>query len=110
LMGLMDVYLMTSEYEGLPIALLEAMALGKPVVATSVGGIPDVVRSGSAGLLAPVGAIGELSDCVLRLLDDPTLRATMGSCGADRVESEHHTRRRVRDIENLYHEVLREVA
>lgn len=110
LMSVMDVYLMTSEYEGLPIALLEAMALGKPVVATAVGGIPDVLESGTTGLLVPVGAIGALSDCVVRLLDDPALRARMGKQGAAKVEQEHHVKRRVQAIENLYHEVLQEVA
>ncbi len=109
LMSLMDVYLMTSEFEGLPIALLEAMTLGKPVVSTSVGGIPEVLKAGP-GLLAPAGAIDRLSDCVLQLLDDAPLRARMGRMGADRVESKHHVRCRVKAIENLYDEVLREVA
>ena len=110
LMSVMDVYLMTSEFEGLPIALLEAMTLGKPVVSTAVGGIPEVLKIGAAGLLAPVGAIGELSDCVLRLLDDPGLRARMGKQGAAKIDSDHHVRWRVHAIENLYHEVLEEVA
>jgi L-malate glycosyltransferase len=110
LMSLMDVYLMTSEFEGLPIALLEAMTLGKPVVSTAVGGIPEVLETGTAGLLAPVGAIGELTDCVLRLLDDPGLRARMGKQGAARIDSDHHVRWRVHAIESLYHEVLEEVA
>jgi glycosyltransferase involved in cell wall biosynthesis len=110
LMSVMDVYLMTSEFEGLPMALLEAMALGKPVVSTAVGGIPDVLQAGTAGLLAPVGAIEALSDGVLRLLADPNLRAQMGRRGAAKVESEHHVRRRVRAIESLYQEVLEEVA
>ena len=109
-MSVMDVYLMTSEFEGLPIALLEAMALGKPVVSTAVGGIPEVLRAGTTGLLAPVGAIGELSDLVLQLLDDPDLRARMGKQGAAKIDSDHHVRRRVHAIENLYHEVLEEVA
>ena len=110
LMSVMDVFLMTSEFEGLPIALLEAMTLGKPVVSTAVGGIPEVLETGAAGLLAPVGAIAELSDCVLRLLDDAALRARMGRVGAAKVESEYHVRRRVKAIESLYHEVLEEVA
>jgi glycosyltransferase involved in cell wall biosynthesis len=108
-MGAMDVYLMTSAYEGLPIALLEAMALGKPVVSTPVGGIPEVLQSGRTGLLAPVGAIDDLADCVIRLLDDPALRVRMGQEAAANIERHHHVRDRVRAIERLYDEVLADV-
>ena len=110
LMGAIDVYLMTSEFEGLPIALLEAMAIGKPVVSTDVGGIPEVLHHGVSGLLARTGAISDLADHVLRLLDSPSLRAEMGTRGAATIESSYHARGRIRTIENLYHEVLREVA
>ena len=110
LMGTMDVFLMTSEFEGLPIALLEAMTLGKPVVSTRVGGIPEVVETGVTGLLAPVGALDELTSSVTRLLDDASLRTRLGAAGAAKVESEYHVQRRVRAIENLYDEVLAEAA
>jgi glycosyltransferase involved in cell wall biosynthesis len=110
LMGLMDVYLMTSEFEGLPIALLEAMTLGKPVVSTRVGGIPEVIEPDVSGFLTPVGAIDDLARRVVRLLDDEELRARMGGAGAARVEADFHVRRRVQAIETLYHEVLKEVA
>src|SRR5690606_37819025 len=83
--GLMDIYLMTSQYEGLPIALLEALALGKPVVATGVGGIPEVITDGWEGYLAPVGAIGPLAQHVKTLLDDPETRHLMGERGAEKV-------------------------
>ena len=110
LMNAMDVFLMTSEFEGLPIALLEAMTLGKPVVSTKVGGIPEVVAAGETGLLAPVGALEQLTDCVVRLLDDPSLRARLGAAGAAKVEAEYHVQRRVKAIERLYHQVLAEAA
>ncbi len=109
LMAAMDVFLMTSEFEGLPIALLEAMALGKPVVSTRVGGIPEVLAAG-AGLLASVGAIDELSYGVLQLLNDVKRRARMGAAGAAQVESEYHVKHRVRAIETLYKEILEEAA
>ena len=110
LLAAMDVFLMTSQFEGLPIALLEAMALGKPVVSTRVGGVPEVLATDRAGLLAPVGAIDELSDCVLQLLDDAKRRARMGAVAAAHVESHYHVKHRVRIIENLYKEVLEEAA
>jgi glycosyltransferase involved in cell wall biosynthesis len=110
LMAAMDVFLMTSEFEGLPIALLEAMALQKPVVATPVGGIPELLAASGAGLLASVGAIGELSDAVLRLLNDPQRRLRMGVAGAAHVESDYHVKRRVRAIEGLYKEIVEAAA
>ena len=110
LMSVMDVYLMTSEFEGLPIALLEAMTLGKPVVSTRVGGIPEAVTDGITGLLAPIGALDALTDSVIRLLDDGSMRARLGAAGAARVKSDYHVQRRVRAIESLYDEVIAEAA
>jgi glycosyltransferase involved in cell wall biosynthesis len=105
-MALMDVFLMTSEFEGLPMALLEAMALRKPVVATAVGGIPEVVNSGDEGFLTPVGAVDELAECTTNLLNDHQLRRRMGERGAAKVEEKFHIKHRVKFIEALYLEVL----
>lgn len=110
LMGLMDVYLMTSEFEGLPIALLEAMALGKPVVSTAVGGIPELVRPPSEGFLTSVGNINGLTRYTLQLLNDPERRLQMGQQGMRGIEANFHIKRRVKFIENLYLEVLQESA
>lgn len=105
-MALMDVFLMTSEFEGLPMALLEAMALSKPVVATAVGGIPEVMKNGDEGFLTSVGAVDELAECTTRLLSDHQLRQLMGERGAAKVEEKFHIRHRVKFIEELYLEVL----
>lgn len=105
-MALMDVFLMTSEFEGLPMALLEAMALSKPVVATSVGGIPEVVKNGDEGFLTLVGAVDELAECTTKLLANPQLRQRMGERGAVKVEERFHIKHRVKFIEGLYWEVL----
>jgi glycosyltransferase involved in cell wall biosynthesis len=105
-LGLMDVYLMCSEFEGLPIALLEAMALGKPVVATAVGGIPEVAQDGQEGFLTPVGAVDALVDYTLSLLVDSPRRQQMGQCGAEKVARDFHWKDRVHFIEQLYLEVL----
>ena len=101
-LGLVDVFLMTSAYEGLPLALLEAMALGKPVVATAVGGIPEVVSNGAEGWLAPVGAVDELAGRVRQLLDNPPVRFCMGQRGAQKVEEHFHFKDRIKVIERLY--------
>jgi glycosyltransferase involved in cell wall biosynthesis len=105
-LGLVDVYLMSSEYEGLPIALLEAMALAKPIVATSVGGIPEVVEDGKQGFLAPVQEVDVLAAHTARLLDNPELRVKMGCNGASKIEQGFHLKTRVRSVENQYLEKL----
>ncbi|GIV76563.1 MAG: glycosyl transferase [Litorilinea sp.] len=106
LLGLPDVYLLTSGFEGLPMALLEAMALGKPVVATRVGGVPEAVRHGEEGWLAPVGDVDGLSRWVLHLLDRPDQARAMGARAAARVETAFHTRQRVQAIEACYAALL----
>jgi glycosyltransferase involved in cell wall biosynthesis len=104
--GAMDVFLMTSEYEGLPVAVLESMALGVPVVATAVGGVPEAVRDGLEGLLAPVGGIELLAGHVERLAGDPELRRRLGESAARRVAEKFHIRRMAAAVENVYRETL----
>ena len=104
--GLMDLYLMTSQFEGLPIALLEAMTLAKPVVATAVGGIPEVVTDGVEGRLAPAGAMDQLAQAVLTLLADPAQRQRMGQQGAAKVAAHYHIKARVAAIEEVYTTIL----
>jgi glycosyltransferase involved in cell wall biosynthesis len=106
--GLMDLFLMTSQFEGLPVAMLEAMTLGKPIVATAVGGIPEVITDGQEGRLAPVGAIELLAEQVKTLLHDPEQRRIMGMRGANKIEACFHIRERVRMIEEVYAEIWRQ--
>jgi glycosyltransferase involved in cell wall biosynthesis len=73
-----DVFVMPSLWEGLPIALLEAMSAGLPIIATRVEGVEEVVTEGEHGLLVPIGNIEALADAILRLLADPELRRKMG--------------------------------
>lgn len=73
-----DIFVLPSLQEGLPLALLEAMASGLPVLATTVGGIPDVVRDGTNGLLVPAGDGPALRDALVRLLGDRALRLRLG--------------------------------
>jgi glycosyltransferase involved in cell wall biosynthesis len=74
-----DVVVLPSLSEGLPIALLEAMAIGRAVVASRVGGIPEVVQDGETGLLIPAADSQALSSAIVRLLMDPHLRVNLGT-------------------------------
>jgi glycosyltransferase involved in cell wall biosynthesis len=95
------VFILASHYEGFPVALMEALALGRPVVVTAVGGIPDAVTDGREGFLVSPGHPDELADAVLRLAKDENLRAQMGDAAYQR-GTEFDIRRAVRRIEMVY--------
>jgi glycosyltransferase involved in cell wall biosynthesis len=93
----MDVFVVPSRVEGLPIALLEAMALGRPIVATSVGGIPSVLSHGADALLVPPESPEALASAIIRLLREPELGERLGKSAQatvqDRFSSEATSRR-----------------
>jgi glycosyltransferase involved in cell wall biosynthesis len=80
-----DVFVLASEHEGLPLAVMEALALGVPVVAPRVGGIPALVADGSSGLLVPPGDASALADAVLAVTD-PAVRDRLAAGAAARGE------------------------
>ena len=84
---------MPSFYESFGIACLEAMAFGLPVVATRVGGLPEVIEDGVTGLLVPPGDADALAQAMIRLLSDADLRRRMGQAGRERVLKEFTTER-----------------
>jgi glycosyltransferase involved in cell wall biosynthesis len=100
-----DVFALASTYEGLSIALLETMALGKPAVVTRVGGLPEVVDDGVTGLLVPSGSPESLAGAIVRLLKDPGLRDRLGEAGRVRAET-FDIRLAVRRTEEVYGELL----
>ncbi|HEX8752621.1 MAG TPA: glycosyltransferase family 4 protein [Solirubrobacterales bacterium] len=81
-----EIFAMPSRSEGLPMALLEAMAYGAAIVATEVGGIPETVRDGQDVLLVPAENPGALAAAILRLAADPELRARLGAAARARAE------------------------
>ena len=81
-----DLFCLPSTYEGMPLAILEAMSLGLPVVATAVSGNPEAVEHGVTGLLVPPESAAALAEALLALLLDPELRRSMGEAGRRRVE------------------------
>ena len=88
LLAAADMFVLSSRSEGLPLSILEAMAAGLPIVASSVGGVPELVVDGETGLLVPPGDPHALAAAIERLLDDPALRRQLGTAGRTRV-SEH---------------------
>jgi glycosyltransferase involved in cell wall biosynthesis len=95
-----------ADVEGLPIALLEAMSLGKPVVATAVGGVPDVIEDGVEGLLVAPADPEALATGVDRLLGEPDLRHRLGEAARTAVASRHGLGPMVREVEKVYEEIL----
>jgi glycosyltransferase involved in cell wall biosynthesis len=93
---------LASHEEGMPNAILEAMAVGLPVVATAVGGVPEVVRNGHTGVLVPPHRPAELAAGIARLAGDPQLRVTMGRTGREMVATTYSWERCVRAHEALY--------
>jgi glycosyltransferase-like protein len=81
-----DVLALPSRNEGWGLALMEAMACGKPVVATRVGGIPELIENGTEGLLVEAGDVKGIADSITRLLHDPAQSARMGEAGKRRVK------------------------
>ena len=102
-----DALLMPSRHEGLPYTLLEAMSLGKPVVASDVGGLAEVIRDGENGLLVPVGDARALAKALHRLGNSADLRKTLGSAAA-RDQRERYTLTMMgEEYLKVYQEVLR---
>ena len=102
-----DVIALPSWTEGLPIVVLEAMALGRPVVATPVGGTRELVVDGETGLLVPPRDAGALADALRRLVDDASLRDRLGDAGRRRAAERFSLEASVQAVLDLYDEIAR---
>jgi colanic acid/amylovoran biosynthesis glycosyltransferase len=85
LLGRADVFALASFAEGVPVALMEAMAMEIPCVSTTIAGIPELIRDGVDGLLVPASSVEALASALQRLCDDPLLRRSLGVAGSERV-------------------------
>jgi glycosyltransferase involved in cell wall biosynthesis len=101
-----DVFALSSDWEGMPNAVLEAMGMGVPVVATAAGGTQDVVADGRTGLLVPRGDSAALAAALERLIGDSTLRRTMGAEGRRRARACFSAEQMVQRTLALYAELL----
>jgi glycosyltransferase involved in cell wall biosynthesis len=106
LMRAADMLLLTSISEGIPLTVIEAMAAGLPVVATRVGGLPEIVEEGRTGWLAPAGDDEELATAVLRLADNRSLQLEMGAAGRRRAEAMFSDEQMNAAYGRLYEEML----
>lgn len=100
-----DIFVFPSIKEGLGIALLEALAAGKPCVASRTGGIEDIIKDGESGILTDVGDSAAIADAVLKLLSDEGLRMRMAQCGRRLAQSRFTLDRMADDVVNIYKRV-----
>jgi glycosyltransferase involved in cell wall biosynthesis len=104
----LDVVVLTSKNEGSPVALIEAMAAGRPVVSTRAGGVEDVVTDGETGVIVPIGDASAVARAVVDLIEDPARAARLAAAGRASVVARFGCGRLVGDIDALYHRLLAE--
>jgi glycosyltransferase involved in cell wall biosynthesis len=102
----LDLVVSSSLNEGTPVCLIEAMACAKPVVATAVGGTPDIVLDGETGILVPSGDAARLSEAMIKLLEDAEKRRFFGQRGREFVKRRFSQERLISDTTRLYAELL----
>jgi L-malate glycosyltransferase len=106
LMRIFDIFILSSLHEGLPIALLEAMSLGRPAVATSVGGVPEVIKDGYNGFLVPAKNPKALGEGILKILQNDSLRQTMSQKAQQTTQNEFSIQSMVGKVEQVYSSIL----
>jgi glycosyltransferase involved in cell wall biosynthesis len=108
-LSLLDLFVLPSRWEGFGISIVEAMAMGLPVVATRVGGIPEIVDDGRTGFLIEKDDVHALADKILYLLKNPPVRKEMGEKGKERYESLFMATTMSRQYQEIYNSVLTKV-
>ena len=101
-----DIFVAPSYYESFGIIFTEAMAWGKPVIGTTVGGIPDIVEHNNNGILVPRGNEIELASAIIRLAGSHELRSSMGLAGRQRVKENFSVQKMTNQSLDHYKEVL----
>ena len=102
LLAAADIFALPSHREGLPLALLEAMASGLPVIATDVGGCCEVIENGRNGILISPGSPEQMARAIKRLALDEGLRRALGDAARQTIEQRFSIDRMVRQVEELY--------
>jgi glycosyltransferase involved in cell wall biosynthesis len=104
-LGAADVFVLSSDYEGNPLAVIEAMAAGLPIASTAVGGVPELLENGKEGFIVQPGRAEQLSDAMVTLLKDDKLRRAMGAAAAARAKEKFDVSAMIRAYEELYSEI-----
>ncbi|MEA2574476.1 MAG: hypothetical protein QOH93_1774 [Chloroflexia bacterium] len=108
LLSAMDVFVLPSHKEALPVAVLEAMSMCLPVVATNIGGVPEVVQDGSTGLLVEPGDRPALKQVLVRLVTDRELAHRLGAAAQASVHAHFTVDKMVQHVEELYERLMRQ--
>jgi glycosyltransferase involved in cell wall biosynthesis len=101
-----DIYCLPSLWEGLPIGLLEAMAMGKAVVATAIDGTKEIVENNKNGLLIDPGAPKDLAEAIIQLASDKKMRMEFGSKAMHKIQGDYSLKKMATQVENIYTQVL----
>ena len=105
--NVIDVNMITSSSEALCLSLIEGMSLGKPMIGTSVGGVPEVVIQNQTGLLVPVGEIDSLASAILEMAENSKLRLSMGIKAREMMLEKFSASKMTIEINKLYEEVVK---
>ncbi|MBX7134662.1 MAG: glycosyltransferase [Fimbriimonadaceae bacterium] len=108
--GDLDIVVNTSLNEGTPVALIEALAAGRPVVATAIGGTPDLLEGGRFGALVPAGSAERTAQAIEAVLSSPVVALQMATVGQDTVLKRYSVERLLNDMAALYREQLTQRA
>jgi colanic acid/amylovoran biosynthesis glycosyltransferase len=103
-----DIFALASFAEGVPVALMEAMAMEVPCVSTCIAGIPELIRNDFDGLLVPASSTEAMASALQRLLDDPLLRREFGVAGSMRVQELYNLPRNVRFLASMFRQLVSE--
>ena len=106
ILAMADVFVLASRWEGNPLAIMEAMAAGKPIIATTVGGVPELVDDSVHGFLVAPGDIAGFADAMCKLAEQPELRGRMSEAAGVRASAAFDVRAMVPAYERLYINLL----
>jgi L-malate glycosyltransferase len=109
-LGVADVFLLPSELESFGLAALEAQACEVPVIATRIGGIPEVVSEGETGYLSDIGDVDKMSDDTMKLLNDEDMRVAFGAKGRELALSRYASDKIIPQYITFYEQVLNRKA